>query len=249
MKRLFSLSVLLLIFTLSYAQKEVIFNDPSIDKSQIKLEKTIQGIELGVNPLYALPGKSNSIETAGSIELNIRYFHENRIGDQWSLVKSVGFSNTFQRVYKLKMNDDENIFSSTGETQYWYRLSLQAQVEPRWYFSYTNRYRQSKSTDNNAGWYLGVPLTVSYNLYEQERVGYTFDANFFEMNVRFPLSIGYRKSLSENLFLEASFNYSPTTLSFIKLADNPFQVQFSPLFKKHISSNSYHSEIKIAYRF
>lgn len=241
--------------TLCLAQKEIIFNDPAADKSQIKVAPSLMGVDFSFDPLMVF-APERSGRTFGTIETHLRFFHENRIANRWTLNKSIGFTNTFDRLPRLIEIPFEGgiAYGGSGDYQYRYNLSLQMMVEPRFYFSYVNRYRNSKVTEHNSGWFLAFPLTVSTLLYQQPYGLYT---QSFSLQATLPISIGYRKSLSKNLFFEANAGYFPWTLSIWRgnvnyPGETPINKTITT-FKyqgySHFSLNNFNAEIKIAYTF
>ena len=245
MKQLLLLSLLFSNVLFCKAQEEVIFNDITVDKKEIKVAKTITGIEFNADLIHILPGTYTG-HLFGTAETHLSYFHENRIANTWTLNKSVGLGNTFNHIQEHISNG--SIYGSTlGKEVYQYSLSVDLKIEPRWYFDQRPRYAHNKSTLNNTGWFLSLPLTLSTNLLQQPVAGYNTQwlPSHFNMNIIAPPTIGYRNSLSKNLFWELSAGYIPVRAWFY---DGSFILKSADKIGQ-FSADSFNSELKIAYTF
>jgi hypothetical protein len=181
------------------------------------------------------------------METHLNYFHESRIASTWTLNKSVGIANAFYRTLT-----NENILpggygSSTQVEKYFYNLTLQLKVEPRWYFDQRQRYRENKSTRNNTGWFLSLPLMLSTDLIQQPVAGSPagWFPEKFGLEIMAPPTIGYRNSFAENLFIEVSAGYIPVRSSFYNGAFYMRSAKKVGAF----SADSFNSELKVAYTF
>ena len=247
MKKMLTFLFIVLMAPICNAQEEIIFNKQNIDKKDIKVSKTLQGLEFGIDFIRVLPSLGKGGYEFGSMETHLNYFHESRIASTWTLNKSVGIANAFYRTLT-----NENILpggygSSTQVEKYFYNLTLQLKVEPRWYFDQRQRYRENKSTRNNTGWFLSLPLMLSTNLFQQPVVS-SISGWFpekFTVNIMAPPTIGYRNSFAENLFIEVSAGYIPVRSSFYNGAFYMRSAKKVGAF----SADSFNSELKVAYTF
>ena len=246
MKKMLTFLFIVLMAPICNAQEEIIFNKQNIDKKDIKASKTIQGLEFGIDFIRIFPGRYMGYKF-GSIETHLNYFHESRIASIWTLNKSVGIANAFYRTLT-----NENILpggygSSTQVEKYFYNLTLQLKVEPRWYFDQRQRYRENKSTRNNTGWFLSLPLMLSTNLIQQPVAGSPagWFPEKFGLEIMAPPTIGYRNSFAENLFIEVSAGYIPVRSSFYNGAFYMRSAKKVGAF----SADSFNSELKVAYTF
>ena len=247
MKKMLTFLFIVLMAPICNAQEEIIFNKQNIDKKDIKVSKTIQGLEFGIDFIRVLPSLGKGGYEFGSMETHLNYFHESRITSTWTLNKSVGIANAFYRTLT-----NENILpggygSSTQVEKYFYNLTLQLKVEPRWYFDQRQRYRENKSTRNNTGWFLSLPLMLSTNLIQQPVAGSPagWFPEKFGLEIMAPPTIGYRNSFAENLFIEVSAGYIPVRSSFYNGAFYMRSAKKVGAF----SADSFNSELKVAYTF
>ena len=247
MKKMLTFLFIVLMAPICNAQEEIIFNKQNIDKKDIKVSKTLQGLEFGIDFIRVLPSLGKGGYEFGSMETHLNYFHESRIASTWTLNKSVGIANAFYRTLT-----NENILpggygSSTQVEKYFYNLTLQLKVEPRWYFDQRQRYRENKSTRNNTGWFLSLPLMLSTNLIQQPVAGSPagWFPEKFGLEIMAPPTIGYRNSFAENLFIEVSAGYIPVRSSFYNGAFYMRSAKKVGAF----SADSFNSELKVAYTF
>ncbi len=247
MKKMLTFLFIVLMAPICNAQEEIIFNKQDIDKKDIKVSKTLQGLEFGIDFIRVLPSLGKGGYEFGSMETHLNYFHESRIASTWTLNKSVGIANAFYRTLT-----NENILpggygSSTQVEKYFYNLTLQLKVEPRWYFDQRQRYRENKSTRNNTGWFLSLPLMLSTNLIQQPVAGSPagWFPEKFGLEIMAPPTIGYRNSFAENLFIEVSAGYIPVRSSFYNGAFYMRSAKKVGAF----SADSFNSELKVAYTF
>lgn len=246
MKYLALAAILLTTNLICKAQEEIIFNDPNIDKSEIKVTKSLQGIEFSTDFIRFLPDGQGRLAFS-SIKTQVNYFHEHQIANTWTLNLSSGLGNIVNH-----SNYTSSITTSPLKpSNYSYLLSLNLKLEPRWYFDQRLRYRHNKSTRYNTGWYLSIPLLVTSNILTQG----TGLPNTFGIKVITPPTIGYRNSFAKNWFLEANIGIIPATLIFENM---PKGLGFEPGLKTQLrtlksnnifSAGSYNSELKISYVF
>lgn len=246
MKKMLTFLFIVLMAPICNAQEEIIFNKQNIDKKDIKVSRTLQGLEFNMDFIRIFPGRYMGYKF-GSIETHLNYFHESRIASTWTLFKSIGIGNTFynKRIYNITAPSGYG--SDVITEQYNYELSLNLKIEPRWYFDQRQRYRENKSTRNNTGWFLSLPLIFSTNLLQQPVPGSPagWFPEKFTVNIMAPPTIGYRNSFAENLFIEVSAGYIPVRSSFYNGAFYMRSAKKVGAF----STDSFNSELKVAYTF
>lgn len=246
MKKMLTFLFIVLMAPICNAQEEIIFNKQDIDKKDIKVSRTLQGLEFNMDFIRIFPGRYMGYKF-GSIETHLNYFHESRIASTWTLFKSIGIGNTFynKRIYNITAPSGYG--SDVITEQYNYELSLNLKIEPRWYFDQRQRYRENKSTRNNTGWFLSLPLMFSTDLIQQPVAGSPagWFPEKFTVNIMAPPTIGYRNSFAENLFIEVSAGYIPVRSSFYNGAFYMRSAKKVGAF----SADSFNSELKVAYTF
>ena len=246
MKKVLTFLFIVLMAPICNAQEEIIFNKQNIDKKDIKVSRTLQGLEFNMDFIRIFPGRYMGYKF-GSIETHLNYFHESRIASTWTLFKSIGIGNTFynKRIYNITAPSGYG--SDVITEQYNYELSLNLKIEPRWYFDQRQRYRENKSTRNNTGWFLSLPLMFSTNLIQQPVAGSSagWFPEKFTADIMAPPTIGYRNSFAENLFIEVSAGYIPVRSSFYNGAFYMRSAKKVGAF----SADSFNSELKVAYTF
>jgi len=246
MKKMLTFLFIVLMAPICNAQEEIIFNKQDIDKKDIKVSRTLQGLEFNMDFIRIFPGRYMGYKF-GSIETHLNYFHESRIASTWTLFKSIGIGNTFynKRIYNITAPSGYG--SDVITEQYNYELSLNLKIEPRWYFDQRQRYRENKSTRNNTGWFLSLPLMFSTNLIQQPVAGSSagWFPEKFTADIMAPPTIGYRNSFAENWFMEANVGYIPTR---VWLRNGEFHMKSATKIGL-FSADSFNSELKVAYTF
>lgn len=243
------LILILSVFTqICVAQEEIFFNDINIDKKDIKVNKKLHGFEFGLDVLRIFPSQYYA-RNFGSIVSSVNYFHENRIAQTMTLNKSIGFENSFYNQKLRNNNQTGNGYSSSAyssESKFRYNMSIYAIVEPRWYFGHIRRYIEDKSIENNSGWFLSLPIVLSSNIVQYHEIK---QSSLYKVNFNFTVAIGpnigYRSSLSENWFFEASLGYTP--INFRYNDTDIYGLLRSRLPSEILTLDSYRSELKIAY--
>ena len=246
MKKMLTFLFIVLMAPICNAQEEIIFNKQNIDKKDIKVSRTLQGLEFNMDFIRIFPGRYMGYKF-GSIETHLNYFHESRIASTWTLFKSIGIGNTFHNKRIYNITAPSGYGSDVITEQYNYELSLNLKIEPRWYFDQRQRYRENKSTRNNTGWFLSLPLMFSTDLIQQPVAGSPagWFPEKFTVNIMAPPTIGYRNSFAENLFIEVSAGYIPVRSSFYNGAFYMRSAKKVGAF----SADSFNSELKVAYTF
>ena len=224
MKRhIFSTTLLLLLITCVYSQKEVYFY--TTKPEDIKVE-SMHGFEIssGYNPLVIFR-PSYITDNTFSVPINMSYFNEKRIAPTWTLTTRIGLTHSFvnQALYvnykdSFTMHDSVYHFNSQRIDGYKfvYRLNLNLGIEPRWYLGFKNRYEKGKAK-LNSGLFLSLPITYSAILINTYQWPGSEDYNnqyidFGSINIS--LMLGYRQAISKNWFLEGSLNTIGNYFSF-----------------------------------
>ena len=214
MKQTLSIIAFLLIsFLNGYSQKEIFFNNTPV--KDIKVE-SLQGVEVNFTNTQSLSNKA----------IYIGYFNEKRISSEWTLNSTFGLYNVFgtRRILEL-INDSLNYYIATPNYKNIYTLALGAGIEPRWYWGYKNRFQSGKAR-LNSGFFLSFPLSVTTTLLQTPDPIFNpkWTPAFFNLNVSFIPTVGYRQAISERLFLEGSiglglysviYKYPNTGISFL----------------------------------
>ena len=138
MKKVLTFLFIVLMAPICNAQEEIIFKIQNIGKKDIKVSRTLQGLEFNMDFIRIFPGRYMGYKF-GSIETHLNYFHESRIASTWTLFKSIGIGNTFynKRIYNITAPSGYG--SDVITEQYNYELSLNLKIEPRWYFDQRQR--------------------------------------------------------------------------------------------------------------
>ena len=214
MKQTLSIIAFLMIsFLNGYSQKEIFFNNTPV--KDIKVE-SLQGVEVNFTNTQSLSNKA----------IYIGYFNEKRISSEWTLNSTIGFYNVFgkRRILEL-INDSLNYYIATPNYKNIYTLALGAGIEPRWYWGYKNRFQSGKAR-LNSGFFLSFPLSVTTTLLQTPDPIFNpkWTPAFFNLNISFIPTVGYRQAVSERLFLEGSiglglysviYKYPNTGISFL----------------------------------
>lgn len=207
-KTLASLFFGLFVFLNASAQKEIYFN--TTKPKDLKVE-TLKGVDLqiGYNPLEILyPHRYfNQIPYSAS------FFYEKRIAPTMTLKYSVGL---YGSTLKMPVFTNDSILggysSGFGNKNYeqGYTLGLRVGIEPRWYWDFKKR-AELNNAKLNSGWFLSLPFNYEYTLYTSYKP--TYPPNYQPVTYRsygymtLMPTIGYRQSITKNIFLEGSFGY------------------------------------------
>jgi len=200
--------ILLLMFLLLFcgfsvsAQKEVFFTN--IPKDSAKVE-SLHGISIGsgINLLSTIQNLIAN-EKLYSIPLSVGYFNEKRIVPTITFVSSLGLNATFSQSRLYTKISEGSYFYSSSDPHYKndFSLDLSAGGELRWYWGYKRRYGAGKAK-LNSGWYLSLPIGVDTRLID------TYKSDFFSNYINYAglggsLSLGYRRAISRQWFLEGN---------------------------------------------
>src|ERR1035437_3641816 len=205
-KHWFSISYLVLCILSVSAQKEAYFNTKKPE--DIKVE-SLHGFEVGLSLLpsdyyYGLLSFPNNFNPS----LYVGYFHEKRIADCWTLNLTVGLHNIAMKSPNLQVfNDSVNgtyIGGLGSKTSY--ALALELGLEPRWYWGYKSRYQFGKA-QLNSGWFFSFPLLFQTTLLHTPVpiIGQGwYPKGHYTGSFVFVPTVGYRKAVSKQCFLEGS---------------------------------------------
>lgn len=191
MKRnLLTIVLLLFIFLVSYAQKETYFADKTSIPTSIP---NLQGISANVEmQMYPENYSPRSI-----FPVTISYFNEVKLGKTTSVMFSgglTGLHTVLDWSYSVDANGviDPYSFQSTSGIG----LQLSVGAAPRWYFALNNNVSNRKNKKIVSGFYLGLPvelMTTTLNSKASVQLGLYLKP-----------SVGYRYSITDNIFVEAS---------------------------------------------
>ncbi len=217
----------LLSFLRVYAQKEVFFDTLKI--KDIKVQQ-MQGVEIGsgLYPTNIFMNLSSSIKD-NTIPIVISYFNEKRIASTWTLISRIKLQNNLSNspVSSYDSINHSYQFDSNSHYQTTYSLELGVEIEPRWYFGYKSRYQLGKA-QLNSGWYLSLPLQLSTTLINTYK--YPQPENLITYknlaNLTLAPTIGYRQSVSKQLFFEANLRLAYSTL-YLYSINNHVNVSYS----------------------
>lgn len=204
-------STIIFLFLLFYfqtsAQKEVYFN--TAKPEDIKVE-TLKGVELqiGYNPMYIFdPTRYFNQE----IPYYAGFFNEKRIASNVTLGYSVGLSGSRTELPLLTLRYDSvsgnsfYVFDNNLDYKASFSLGLRIGIEPRWYWNLKKRAEQNMAK-LNSGWFLSMPITCEYSMFTSFKPNYLSDYQYYG-NIILKPTIGFRQSVSKNIFLEGSFGY------------------------------------------
>jgi hypothetical protein len=191
------------------AQKEIYFSNLSPDS--IKVQQ-MHGVEIGLAlyPTNIIMNLSTSMKN-NTIPIVISCFNEKRIASTWTLISRIKLQNNLSK--SPVFTYDSIRFDSNYHYQTTYSLELGVEIEPRWYFGYKSRYQLGKA-QLNSGWYLSLPLKLSTTLIDTYKYPQTENIiiNYNLPNLTLAPAIGYRQSVSKQLFFEANLKIAYSAL-------------------------------------
>lgn len=228
-----TIALLFISFCLSEisAQQEVYFNDTNLDRKDIQVEKTIQGVT--VESEFISMTRLNSMR---SFPLNACYFREDRIAPLISMYTYAGLQNQFNRTKSIHIDEDGYEVVSEHFSQHYYNLSVFIGTELRWYFDFRQRYIKNRQTVNNSGWFASIPFTFYTVLYTQSET--ESRTAHFELAAK----IGYRYAFNEHWHIEASLSYIPARIGFYNTIGCSFETSNN-------LKDMFRLELKAAYVF
>lgn len=167
-----------------YAQREVFFS--TIPRDSVSISNT-QGISID---FAALPSG-----VGASFELG--YFKEKKMTKTTCLI--IGGNIYLGQYVKSVITpgySDSNRFVRTIY-DYGFGMGLSAFAEPRWYFTYKNRYEKGRNVKLNTGCFVGLPLELNTSTL------FT-DSTDLKLNSQLTPILGYRLGFSQHFFMEIS---------------------------------------------
>jgi hypothetical protein len=161
------------------AQKEVYFADKIRDSISIS---SLKGVSASIS--------TGDVQTISS--LTFQYFNELKLNGTTSLTLGAGIINS---VYIKSISyPDGGYYYSSPVIEYGYGIQFNVFAEPRWYFTYKNRYLKGAKTTLNSGWFIGLPLELNTSVLNSDKP--------FNPHLLVAPTIGYRYALSNKLFIE-----------------------------------------------
>ena len=186
MKRiLLSFAIIISSFTSVSAQKELYFSDKDRDSISIS---DLQGFSFDFADGHGI--------TAGG--LTVSYFNEHKLSSTTSLILSGGITNSMY-IKSIINPVGDPYYSTRPQINYGYGLQINLLTEPRWYFTYKNRYLKGSKTALNTGWFIGLPFEMNSSVLNSTQP--------LCLNLFLVPTLGYRYALSNKLFLEAQAGY------------------------------------------
>jgi len=175
-------AIALLCCTLVSAQKEVYFE--TIDSAHMKV-RSFHGVEVGLLPYKTRndPFQFDKFSLSGYVG----YAYEKAMAKTWTLRLTTGIHTVYGDLRITPSNQWEWVMQPY--------LIGQVGVEPRWHYTFKQRYAAGRG-GVNAGWFLGLPLSMelSYNSYY---------AVYLKTLQLLP-TWGYRSSLTPHLYWECA---------------------------------------------
>lgn len=201
MLRIFLLSVICFASLSVFAQKEIVFED--VNSSNIKVKST-QGIDVN----FILNLSNGSYLNSSKAPLYIGYFHENSTSPNWTFITTTGLYAEFGTRPVNKLNDSTNLIYFDNIFRNTQSLSLGVGLESRWYLNKNEGYKTGKAK-LNSGLFLSFPVNLKTTLLQTPEPLYyqKLFPSHFNVNVYFMPTVGYRKTLSDRLFLEGCFGF------------------------------------------
>jgi hypothetical protein len=211
-KYIFSILLLFAVVLHTSAQKEIYFS--STPKDSIKVQ-SMHGVEIessiNTTNLFSYYDPNNK---SFSVPLGIGYFNEKRISQTMTLITRITLTQNFINAgHYVSVKDSMQIYDSLyhfttqklDHYKFEYQLTLGISVEPRWYFSFKNRYQNGKAK-LNSGWFVSTPLsfsTILINTYKPEVVTDSYLSYKTYCYIGLSGVLGYRRAISKQWFLEA----------------------------------------------
>ena len=191
-----------------------------MDKQDIRIAKTLQGVRIGTDVVPMVVEPSSTI-----FPLDVQYFREDRIAPVLSLHSSVGVRNLFERTRTEWVEVESSTSQPGGATIYetrvgaprtYYNLDFRLGTELRWHINYRNRVLHGKHTRGNGGWFLSVPLEFTWSALRQpsEPTVDQWTPGCFHGTLSLGVKVGYRYAFGEHWHVEASALYAPLRVVF-----------------------------------
>ena len=189
------------------AQKELYFESGKEDSISIT---SLQGFYGGVGLNFGSVGVNGSF--------NIGYLNELKIGKTTSLILGASVFNSVYRKYTFpEVTYSESSYAqSTGIGTYSiaYGIQLSLSAETRWYLNYKKRSIQGKDRTLNSGWFFGLPVEVTSSILNSDTP--------LNMELFIAPSLGFRRALTEKLYLEGAAGIGCFVYDFSILRPAPY---------------------------
>lgn len=247
--KLFALFAFFFLSSNIFAQKEINFNDTNVERKEIEVNKTLQGVLLNTEFLGWTVNQYWK-----TTYLDMAYFREDRIAPTMTLHTTAGLHHYIYWLYKEKDEYGNDYVSSLGKPKRpYYNVMFQAETAPRWYFVYRHRYVRNRRTDLNSGWFVAVPLQLNVPLlgqpvFSSER----WLPRFFSFELYLWTQIGFRYAFTPRFFIESSFSYTPV-YAYIPFYRNAYFNMWEGYVKRHEKGDDFYEhfklELKAAYTF
>ncbi len=208
MKQFIVLTVFSFFASLSVnAQQEIYFNASKPEDLKVESLKGVE-LQMGFNPFKIF----SSDIYFNPIPYYAGFFCEKRIAPTMTLGYSAGLFGTTQKMPVMIYDSISGGYYGYGSNSNYekvYSLGLRAGLEPRWYWTFKKRAALNKAR-LNSGWFLSMPLNYEYLMYTTYKPIYPPNIqNTYHSYGYLTLkpTIGYRQSITKNIFLEGSFGY------------------------------------------
>lgn len=225
----------------TFAQREVFFNSSKPEDFKVQSLKGVE-VQINYNPLsiFSPHRYFNSIASYAG------YFSEKRIAPTMTLGYSVGLVGSTLKMPVTNYTYDSISggyvgFGNSENYKQVFTLGLRMGVEPRWYWNFKKRAENNK-VKLNSGWFLSMPLNYGYIMYSSYKPTYPPNYQNTYQNYGYLTlkpTIGYRQSITKNIFIEASFGYG------FGLSLGSYNGKFNP----YISDSEPELKLKAAYIF
>src|SRR5659263_282413 len=194
------------------AQKEIYFYNTNLKDIKVASMRGLE-ISMGYDP-FAFFRSSYLNNNSFNIPLTMSYFSEKRIAPSWTLTSRIGLTHNFIKQAEYVNYPDSVIINDStyhyfnqkiDGYQFGYLLTLNLEIEPRWYFNFKNRFQKGHAK-LNSGWFVSLPVSINtllintYKWPESENSFYNNFKNYGNLNVS--LLVGYRQAITKNWFLE-----------------------------------------------
>lgn len=128
-------------------------------------------------------------------------FYEMAFAPEMTVLWKAGCHNVFEKGFPIEgrypsagTTSTDYSYHASSDYSYQYHTRLLLGAEPRWYFSFKNRYPLGKA-HLNAGFYVGLPITIEYALYKSRQN---------EIELHLLPTVGYRQSIGLRSLVELS---------------------------------------------
>lgn len=194
----------------------------SFFKSDIYLNNLV-GSGVGLHYIYAQSGPENRSLEGKNISVNSMHIFEisQGFGLKYSYERAISSSVAIK--YSLKSNSILNLLSDSV------RISLNAGVEPRWYYGYKKRMQRGQIVTNNSSDFLSanVSLEQIFQLKSDQK------ATLISVTPQW----GFRRALGQRLVFETTLGYTFSLVYYESqlMGDNLpyFNIGLGYVFKKH----------------